>query len=352
MSTTSVDGRRVDRVLTVFYTVVAVVALAGQAGAAVEWLHWLLPAAVTAVGAVEFGGIVLSVYADHRRRLGERAYAARALSAAVAAGAVAVNWFGHHDHLQGAFFAGMSGLGYLVWLLHSGARRRDQLRATGNLPPVAPVYGWWPWLRHPVLTAHARTLALANPSLGLYGSVAAAREQARTQTRQAAVATALRRKLTAAVDPLTARIAVATFDLDTVAARLAAAADYDGLTALIAADLTPHRLTAITPTTPVTTEGRPDPGPALPQEAATGGVAQEPSAVVAEAARPAGEANRRSSARAPKRQPSAAERVARAAARSPHATPAQLAARLKLSERTVQRHLPKPDSDQATDLAA
>jgi hypothetical protein len=44
--------------------------------------------------------------------------------------------------------------------------------------------------------------------------------------------------------------------------------------------------------------------------------------------------------RPPKRQPSAAERVARAVAKTPDASTAQLAARLKLSERTVQRHMP------------
>jgi hypothetical protein len=52
--------------------------------------------------------------------------------------------------------------------------------------------------------------------------------------------------------------------------------------------------------------------------------------------------------RTAKRQPSAAERVAKAAARTPNATPAQIAARLKLSERTVQRHMPKPDDSVTT----
>jgi hypothetical protein len=47
----------------------------------------------------------------------------------------------------------------------------------------------------------------------------------------------------------------------------------------------------------------------------------------------------RGASRPPKRQPSAAERVARAIAKSPDATAAQIAARLKLSERTVQRHM-------------
>jgi hypothetical protein len=53
--------------------------------------------------------------------------------------------------------------------------------------------------------------------------------------------------------------------------------------------------------------------------------------------------------RAVKRQPSAAERVARAVARTPDATPAQIAARLELSERTVQRHMPKPVDSVSTD---
>src|SRR5205814_776559 len=149
---------------------------------------------------------------------------------------------GHHDHLQGGFFAGMSALGYLVWLLHSGARRRDQLRATGDLPPVAPVYGWWSWLRHPGLTRRARGLALADPSLGLYGSLTAARSAARTERRQTAIAALLRRKLAAGRDPLAAQIAVTVYDLDEIAVRLAAGADYDGLTGLIAADLNPDRL--------------------------------------------------------------------------------------------------------------
>jgi len=237
-----VHGRRTERALFTFYATVALIALAGQTGAAVEWLHWLLPFALAAVAAAEFGGIVLSAYADHRRRLGERAYAARALSAAVAAGAVAVNWLGHHDRLQGGFFAGMSALGYLVWLLHSGARRRDQLRADGKLPPVAPAYGPWQWVRHPWLTRRARAIALADPTMGLYASLAAARAAVRTERRQAAIAALLRRKLAAGRDPLAAQIAVTVYDLDEIAARLAAGADYDGLTALIGADLVPARV--------------------------------------------------------------------------------------------------------------
>jgi hypothetical protein len=60
-------------------------------------------------------------------------------------------------------------------------------------------------------------------------------------------------------------------------------------------------------------------------------------AVPPPAPRPTHPARRR--AAATKRQPSAAERVTRAMARSPQATAAQIAARLGLSERTVQRHM-------------
>ncbi|MEU4643292.1 hypothetical protein [Micromonospora sp. NPDC023814] len=47
----------------------------------------------------------------------------------------------------------------------------------------------------------------------------------------------LHRKIRAAVDPTTADVAVQVYDLDEIAARLAATADHDGLTSLLAADL-------------------------------------------------------------------------------------------------------------------
>jgi len=209
-----------------------------------HWLHWWLPAAVAAVAAVELGGVVLSQHADERRRIGERAIAARLLSLAFAAGAVAVNWFGHATTSPGqaAFFAGMSAFGYAVWLIHSGARRRDQLRAVHKLPEVPPAYPLTQWLRHPWLTRRARGLALAGTSLGLYGSLNAARAQVRAERRQAAIARVLHRKIEASADATTAEIAVTVFDLDEIAHRLAAGADYDGLTRLLAVDLDPARL--------------------------------------------------------------------------------------------------------------
>jgi hypothetical protein len=251
MTTTRINGHVADALGGIFYGGVAIVALAGQTGAAVHWLGWHWTAALPAVALLEIGGIALAARADFRRRLGEQAVAARLLSAAVAAFAVVFNWLGHTDHLQGGFFAGMSALGYAVWIINSGDRRRDHLRAAGMLPAPPPVYGLWQWARHPWLTRRARALAKASPALGLYGSLDAASAERRREVRQAAIAEALRLKLTAAVDPLTARIAVATFDPDEIAARLAAGADYDSLTALIAADLTPTRLAGASPA-PVT----------------------------------------------------------------------------------------------------
>lgn len=235
--------RRTSVMRQSFYVVVLLVALAGQVSGAVGALGIPLVAAIPAVGALELGGIVVLANADVRRRLGERAIGSRLLSAAIAAGAVAFNWLAHDDHLLGGFFAGMSALGYLVWLTHTENQRRDRLRATGDLPPTTPAYEvFGHWLRHPLLTLRAKSLAKADPDLGLYASMAAARAETRRDRRQRAIAKVLHRKIRSAVDPKTADIALAVYDLDEIAARLASRADYDGLTDLIAADLAPARL--------------------------------------------------------------------------------------------------------------
>jgi hypothetical protein len=226
-----------------FYVVVLLVALAGQVSGAVEALGIPLAAAIPAVGALELGGIVVLANADVRRRLGERAIGSRLLSAAIAVGAVAFNWLAHSDHLLGGFFAGMSALGYLVWLTHTENQRRDRLRATGDLPPTTPAYEvGGHWLRHPFLTRRAKSLAKADPTLGLYASLAAARAEVARQRRHTAISKVLHRKIRSAVDPATADIALAVYDLEEIAAGLTRRADYDGLTDLIAIDLAPARL--------------------------------------------------------------------------------------------------------------
>jgi len=262
--------RRIAWIRQGFYVVVLLVALAGQVSGAVEALHIQLVWAIPAVAALELGGIVVLANADVRRRLGERAVASRFLSAVIAAGAVAFNWIAHTNHLMGAFFAGMSALGYLVWLMHTENQRRDRLRAKGNLPPTSPAYEVVAhWVRHPWLTMRAKSLAKAHPGLGLYESIAAARAEKRWERRHSAISKVLHRKIRSAVDPATADIAVAVYDLDEIASRLTSNADYDGLTALIAADLAPTRLGVdsglVTPTerpalrAEATVEPRPEP---------------------------------------------------------------------------------------------
>jgi hypothetical protein len=235
--------RHASVVRQVFYAVVLLVALAGQVMGAHQALGIPIVFAIPAVVALELGGIVVLSNADVRRRLGERANASRLLSAGIAAGAVAFNLATHSNRLLAAFFAGMSLLGYLVWLMHTENQRRDRLRATGNLPPTTPAYEVvGHWLRHPLVTLRAKALAKANPGLGLYASLDAARAETRRERRRAAIAKVLHRKIRAVVDPLTADIATATYDLDEVATRLAATADYDNLTSLIGTDLHPTRL--------------------------------------------------------------------------------------------------------------
>lgn len=314
--------RRTSVVRQGFYVVVLLVALAGQVSGAVETLGIPLAAAIPAVAALELGGIVVLANADVRRRLGERAVASRLLSIAIAAGAVTFNWLAHADRLLGGFFAGMSALGYLVWLMHTENQRRDRLRMLGDLPPTTPAYEvFGHWLRHPLLTVRAKSLAKADPTLGLYASLDAARAAIRREHRQAAIARVLHRKIRGAVDPATADIAVAVYDLDAIAARLAAGADYDGLTALLSADLDPARLASKVRRAGKTTGILPgaDTGNASPDAGTT----------------PAPKAGRAT----PPRRSDGAAAVDKALAKMPGASVAQLAVKADVSERTVRRRL-------------
>ncbi|MCM0673717.1 hypothetical protein NCC78_03190 [Micromonospora phytophila] len=237
--------RHIAVLRTGFYVVVLLIALGGQVSGAMERLGMPWYVALPAVGALELGGVVVLANADVRRRLGEPAMLSRVLSAGIATAAVAFNWLAHSNHLEGGFYAGMSLLGYLVWLMSTENQRRDRLRAKQQLPPTTPAYEpVGHWLRHPWLTRRARSLAKADPRLGLYGSLDAARAQIRAERRQAALSKVLRRKISRALDTTTADIAVAVYDLEEIARRLAEQADYDGLTALIAADLAPARVLA------------------------------------------------------------------------------------------------------------
>jgi uncharacterized membrane protein YuzA (DUF378 family) len=253
MKTNNAGARRLTLTAT-FYAIVAVVALAGATQAAQNWLEWPLPAALLAVGALELGGIVLAHHAATRRMLGEAATSARVASAVVALAAVVTNVWGHRASAgQAAFFGVMSALGYATWLIDSESRRRDALRAAGMLAEIPPVYGMGQWLREPRVTRRARVVAQQRaaqrltdpelPRLDALASLALARREAQQRIRHAAIAKVLHRKIRAAVDRDTADIATAVYDLEQVAERLAAQADYTALTDLIGMDLAPSRLT-------------------------------------------------------------------------------------------------------------
>ena len=222
-----------------FYLVVLATALAGQVTGAVHTLHTPPAAAIPAVAALELGGVVVLANADLRRRLGERALGTRLLSALIAAAATTFNALAHPDHLTGGFYAGMSTLGYLVWTMHAGNQRRDRLRATGHLPPTTPAYELLHhWARHPRRTLRARSLAKADPSLDLYSSLTTAQHHLDTERRHRTITAVLRHTIRTTIDPATADLTLAIYNLNHIADRLTQHADYDTLTTLITTNLT------------------------------------------------------------------------------------------------------------------
>jgi len=322
---------RINALAYTFYVVAVLGAIGGQAWVATEqlpwphdiepWLPWTVGVGLAMV--LELLGVVTASMADWRRRLGEEAYGLMGFSALIATAATVINVLGHGSNVYAAAgFGLLSGAAYVLYLFHSAMRRRDALRDRDAMAPPAPVYGWRQWRAEPEVTRRARQLAEADPSLGVHGSLAMARQAVRLERRQKAIATALRAKLARSVDPLTATIAVHTYDLDQIAAHLAAEADYDGLTALIAADITPVLLTATANRVATKHHARRVAGV---DKTSTGKTTAKTVGVV----------NGR---------PSMAERVTKAVDKTPTASAAQIAAKLGVSERTVQRHLPKPDS--------
>jgi hypothetical protein len=319
------------RLLGVFYAAMAAIALYGQSDGLMTWLGVNRAVAVAVGLAVELLAAVLLAFADWRRtEHGEQAIAVRALSVAVALGVAALNFYGHDASVgQRMLFTGASLAAYGVWTFHSNARRRDNLRAAGRLAAQPPVFGLAAWLRAPRIVWRARTLAVADPALSVHEATSQAADELATAKRHKAIAAALRRKLKRSLDGTSADIAMVSYDLDKVAARLARSVDYDRLTGLLAADIDPGRIaegkskrrtaTATADTTPT-------------EEADT--VTAKP--------------RRMRPAKADTAMPTTAEQVARLAARNPELSAAQIAGRLGISERTARRYMPKPTDDRRT----
>lgn len=228
-----------------FYGVAATGAVIGQTWVALDRLHWseAVPVFVRVLAVLPFAvclellAMALAAMADERMRLGERAYGFRVFSGVVAGVAVGIQVGGHWpDFYWSSVFGLLSASAYLLWLLHSAARRRDALRAAGKLADTAPDYGLWRRVRHPIWTARAAELAREGRTdphtgtwqpLGLFESLRAAELALGDEKRRPAVARAVEQVVRADHrDPRLAEVTVRTLDLDRLAAELAARIDY------------------------------------------------------------------------------------------------------------------------------
>jgi hypothetical protein len=334
-----------------FYGVAAAGAVIGQTWVAVIHVSWGagVPFAVRVAAVLPFAlclellAMALAAMADERMRLGERAYGFRVFSAVVAAVAVGTQVAGHWPRLYwSGVFGVLSCSAYLLWLLHSAARRRDTLRAVGKLVDTAPDYGLWRRLRHPVWTARAAELAREGRveeagggwrPLGLYESLRAARLAMRDEKRCPAVARAVEQVVRADQgDARMAEVAVRTLDLDRLAAELASRVDYDAW-----ADRLAPAVAASLPTL-VITAPVPDAAVNEPRSATAGGGGWSGSVPT----RASGAAVEGGRVPAPRGR-STAERVAQMRADRPDVGMAEVAATLGVSERTVRRYWPTPN---------
>lgn len=231
-----------DKVAYAFYATAATAALVGQVWAGVTHIPWpdegfspfLKIALVTpAVAVIELGGVATAALADLRRRKGEQAYAYRAMSLFAAIVALVFNVVGHwrpEERFLAFGFGGLSAFAYVLWLIHSSARRRDALRKAGQMATTGPVYGVVQWAREPKVTWAARSIALEH-GLGLYESLRAARVQRRNNARRDAIAGTVAEYIRSEhQDERLAKIAETTYDADRLAGMLEERINYEVIT--------------------------------------------------------------------------------------------------------------------------
>ncbi|MDX6279068.1 MAG: hypothetical protein QOH03_139 [Kribbellaceae bacterium] len=231
-----------DKVAYAFYATAATAALVGQVWAGVTHIPWpdegfspfLKIALVTpAVAVIELGGVATAALADLRRRKGEQAYAYRAMSLFAAIVALVFNVVGHwrpEERFLAFGFGGLSAFAYVLWLIHSSARRRDALRTAGQMATTGPVYGVVQWAREPKVTWAARSIALEH-GLGLYESLRAARVQRRNNARRDAIAGTVAEYIRSEhQDERLAKIAETTYDADRLAGMLEERINYEVIT--------------------------------------------------------------------------------------------------------------------------
>ncbi|MEV0290862.1 hypothetical protein AB0H36_42615 [Kribbella sp. NPDC050820] len=231
-----------DKVAYAFYATAAAAALVGQVWAGVTHIPWpetgfstfLKIILVTpAVAVLELGGVATAALADLRRRKGEQAYAYRAMSFFAALVAVVFNVVGHwrpEERFLAFGFGGLSAFAYVLWLIHSSARRRDALRRAGQMRETGPVYGVIQWVREPKTTWLARSLAIEH-GYSLYESLRAAQHQIRNRSRREAIAGTVAEYIRSEhQDERLAKIAETTYDPDRLAGMLEERINYEVIT--------------------------------------------------------------------------------------------------------------------------
>ncbi|MEU4190724.1 hypothetical protein AB0E69_02405 [Kribbella sp. NPDC026611] len=231
-----------DKVAYCFYATAAAAALVGQVWAGVTHIPWpdtgfspmLKILLVTpAVAVLELGGVATAALADLRRRKGEQAYAYRAMSFFAALVAVVFNVVGHwrpEERFLAFGFGGLSAFAYVLWLIHSSARRRDALRRAGQMRETGPVYGVVQWAREPRVTWLARSLAIEH-GYTLYESLRAAHHQIRNRSRREAIAGTVAEYIRSEhQDERLAKIAETTYDPDRLAGMLEERINYEVIT--------------------------------------------------------------------------------------------------------------------------
>lgn len=224
------------------YVVVLLTAGYGQATGIVSMLGLPLVFAVPVVAVIELFAVVFAHNAQERRKLGESAWASRVFAAALAGFAVAINWGGHYKThiLLAGFFAGLSAAGFFAYLILSGGRRRDALRAEGKLAVQPPIYGPVQWLMEPALTRRARALAIEK-GLKLHPSLRAARGEIDAAKRRRAIYSLVRQDMDEAFGPQVAELVATVADPDRLAGEIEKQVDWQRIAAALAARVDPEQ---------------------------------------------------------------------------------------------------------------
>lgn len=227
---------------TLLYVVVLLTAGYGQATGIVALLDLPLLFAVPIVAVMELFAVVFAHNAQERRKLGEGAWASWIFAAALAGFAVVINWGGHYrtNVLLAGFFAGLSAAGFIAYLIISGGRRRDALRAEGKLANQPPIYGPVQWITQPSLTRRARTLAVEK-GLKLHPSLKAARTELEAGKRRRAIYNLVRRDMDDAFGSQVAELVATVADPDRLAAEVERQVDWQRIAGALAARVDPEQ---------------------------------------------------------------------------------------------------------------